>query len=90
MLLKAFNLPVRSAASAIRKVLYDMRTNRAVSNNGKSLTCVNLVNRAVQHPIRAPIAKDRPKVVANTPRDSYSANNLEPLPVELSLSSPKF
>lgn len=36
-------VPVKPQASANRKVLQDMRKNRAVSSSGKSLSLVNLV-----------------------------------------------
>lgn len=41
-------LPVRSAASAIRKVLYDIKTNRLDSNKGKSQRRVNFVKYTVK------------------------------------------
>lgn len=63
------DLPVRSDASAMRKVLYDMRTNRADSNNGKSRTLVNLVNNAVIQPIVAPINNEK----LNIPTKSLTA-----------------
>ena len=37
-------LPVKPAASAMRKVHHDIRKNNAVSSRGKSLIFVNLVN----------------------------------------------
>lgn len=55
-------LPVKSAASAIRKVEYDIRTNNAVSNNGKSFSRVNLVRTAVRHPMNEPMKKDMLKI----------------------------
>lgn len=43
LLLLFYCIPVNPQASAKRKVLQDMRKNRAVSSNGKSLNFVNLV-----------------------------------------------
>ena len=57
------NLPVKSAASAIKKVEYDMSTKRADSSKGKSLSLVNLVRMAVNAPITEPMKKDIPKMI---------------------------
>lgn len=53
-----FVVPVSSVASAIKNVLYDISTNSADSNSGKSLIRVNLVIKAVIQPIAAPIIND--------------------------------
>lgn len=55
-------LPVISAASAMRNVEYDIRTNNAVSNNGKSLRRVNFVRTAVRQPMNDPMKKDILKI----------------------------
>lgn len=54
--------PVKSAASAMRKVEYDMRTKSAVSRSGKSLSRVNLVRMAVRQPMTEPMRNDMLKI----------------------------
>lgn len=61
--------PVSSKTSAIRNVLYDMRTNNADSSSGKSRIRVNLVINAVTQPITAPINNDSVKMRQKSPTD---------------------
>lgn len=60
--------PVSSVASAIKNVLYDIRTNRADSSKGKSRTFVNFVINAVTQPILAPINSDNINMLQKSPR----------------------
>lgn len=60
-------LPVSSVASAIKNVLYDIRTNNADSSSGKSRMRVNLVMRAVIQPIAAPIISESVKIRQKSP-----------------------
>jgi hypothetical protein len=55
--------------SEIRKVLYDMSTNRADSSNGNSRTLVNFVIKLVAQPIAVPIIND----IQNTTKKSFTA-----------------
>lgn len=73
-----FNLPVRSDASAMRKVLYDIRTNKADSKSGKSRTLVNFVSNAVMHPMVAPINSDRLNIPTKSPRARKKAKVSNP------------
>lgn len=74
---------MRSNASAIRKVLYDIKKNNAVSSNGKSLMWVNFVNNAVQQPMLPPIANEDANVQTKTPNDWKNGIIWNPpLPVE--------
>lgn len=59
--------PVSSVASAIKNVLYDISTNSADSNNGKSLIRVNLVIKAVMQPMAAPIINDNVNIRPKSP-----------------------
>lgn len=61
--------PVNSVTSAIRKVLYDIRTNKADSSNGKSRMRVNLVHKAVAQPMTAPISNESENMRQKSPTD---------------------
>lgn len=61
--------PVSSVTSAIRNVLYDIRTNKADSSNGKSRIRVNFVINAVAQPITAPINSDNVKMRQKSPTE---------------------
>lgn len=51
-------MPENSAASAARKVAYEMRTNKTVSKLLKSFILVNFVKIAFTMPNKLPIAKE--------------------------------
>jgi len=75
---KYYALPVRSVASAIKNVLYDIKTNNADSKRGKSRTLVNLVNNAVMHPIVAPIKRDKLNISTKSPNAWKNATVSKP------------
>lgn len=65
-----FNVaPVSSVTSAIRNVLYDIRTNKADSSSGKSRIRVNFVINAVAQPMTAPIISDNEKMRQKSPTE---------------------
>ena len=51
---RTVTIPVRPAASAIRKVLYDIKVNRAVSKRGNRPIFVSFVSSAVRRAMAAP------------------------------------
>lgn len=74
--------PVSSVTSAIKNVLYDIRTNNADSSKGKSRILVNFVIKAVAHPITAPIINDNVKIWQKSPTARKNAFVSNPPPLE--------
>ena len=54
---------MKSAASAIKNVEYDISTNNADSRRGKSRNLVNFVRIAVKAPIIDPMKNDIPNII---------------------------